>query len=74
VPAHPSAGDIAHAGCFACCSAPVVAELGMLAGFLYLPPLADLLDQAPPSLAGLAVALVAIPAVLAAHALHKPAR
>jgi magnesium-transporting ATPase (P-type) len=52
----------------------VIAELGMLAGFLYFPPLADLLDQAAPSLAGFAIALVAIPAVLAADALHKAAR
>jgi hypothetical protein len=52
----------------------VVAELGMLAGFLYFPPLADLLDQAAPSLGGFVVALVAIPAVLAADALHKAAR
>jgi len=51
----------------------VVAEIAMLAGFLYLQPLADLLDQAPPSLAGFAVALVAIPAVIAADALHKAA-
>jgi magnesium-transporting ATPase (P-type) len=49
----------------------VAVELGMLAGFLYLPPLADLLDQAPPSLAGFAVALLAVPAVLAADAAQK---
>ena len=52
----------------------VVAELAMLAGFLYLPPIADLLDQAPPSLVGFAVALLAIPAVLAADAIHKATR
>jgi magnesium-transporting ATPase (P-type) len=51
----------------------VVAALAMLAGFLYLTPLADVLDQAPPSLAGFGVALLAIPAVLAADALHKAA-
>jgi magnesium-transporting ATPase (P-type) len=51
----------------------IVAELGMLAAFLCIPPVADLLDQAPPSLAGWAVALLAIPAVLAADALHKAA-
>ena len=45
----------------------------MLAGFLCIPPIADLLDQAPPSLAGFAVALLAIPAVLAADTLHKAA-
>jgi hypothetical protein len=52
----------------------VVAELAMLAGFLYLTPVADLLDQAPPPLAGFGVALLAIPAVLAADTLHKAAR
>ena len=51
----------------------VVAELAMLAGFLYLPPIADLLGQAPPSLVGFAVALLAIPAVLAADAIQKAA-
>jgi hypothetical protein len=49
----------------------VVAELAMLVGFLYLPPIADLLGQAPPSLVGFAVALPAIPAVLAADAIQK---
>jgi magnesium-transporting ATPase (P-type) len=41
----------------------VGAELATLAGFLWISGLADLLDQAPPSLAGWAVAL-ATPAVL----------
>jgi magnesium-transporting ATPase (P-type) len=49
----------------------VAAEIGMLAGFLYVSPIADLLDHAPPTAAGFAVALLAIPAVLAADALHK---
>jgi magnesium-transporting ATPase (P-type) len=49
----------------------IVAELGMLAGFLYLPPLADLLDQAPPSWIGFVVALLAIPAVLIADTAQK---
>ena len=40
----------------------------MLAGFLLIPPVADLLDQAPPPAAGLAVALLAAPALLAADA------
>ena len=52
----------------------VAAELGMLAGFLYLAPIADLLDQAGPPLVGFGVAMVAIPAVLVADALHKAAR
>jgi magnesium-transporting ATPase (P-type) len=49
----------------------IAAELAMLATFLYLPPLADLLDQAPPSWVGFAIALLAIPAVLAADAAQK---
>jgi magnesium-transporting ATPase (P-type) len=49
----------------------VVAEVGMLAAFLYFTPLADLLGQGPPTLAGFGVAFLAIPAVLAADALHK---
>lgn len=32
----------------------------MLAGFLYLPPLADLLDQAPPTWVGFVIAAFAI--------------
>ena len=43
----------------------------MLATFPYLPPLADLLDQAPPSWVGYAVAVLAIPAVLAADTAQK---
>jgi magnesium-transporting ATPase (P-type) len=49
----------------------IVAELGMLAAFLYVSPLADLLDQAPPSLIGFGVALLAIPAVLVADTVQK---
>jgi len=49
----------------------VGAELAMLVGFLYFPPLADLLGQAPPSGAGFGVALLAMPAVLAADAIQK---
>jgi calcium-translocating P-type ATPase len=49
----------------------IAAELVMLAGFLFIGPLADLLDQAPPSAAGLAVALLAVPAVLAADTIQK---
>ena len=49
----------------------VAAELAMLLGFLYFPPLADLLGQAPPSAAGLGIALLAMPAVLAADAVQK---
>jgi magnesium-transporting ATPase (P-type) len=52
----------------------VAAELAMLAVFLYVAPLANLLDQSPPSVVGLGVALLAIPAVLTADALHKATR
>jgi magnesium-transporting ATPase (P-type) len=52
----------------------VVAALAALAAFLYVPALADLLDQAPPTLAGFAVALLAAPAVLAVDALDKARR
>ena len=51
----------------------IIAELAMLAGFLYIPPIAHLLDQAPPSWAGFAVAVLAIPAVLLADTAHKSA-
>jgi hypothetical protein len=49
----------------------VLVELLALVGFLFIEPLASLLDQAPPSWAGFAVALLAAPAVLAADAAHK---
>jgi magnesium-transporting ATPase (P-type) len=49
----------------------VCCELGMLAGFLFIAPLARLLGQAPPSWAGFFAALLAIPAVLVADAVHK---
>ena len=52
----------------------VLAELGLLAVFLFLGPLATLLGHTPPSPGGLAVALAAIPAVLLADWLYKIAR
>lgn len=52
----------------------VLAELGLLAVFLFLGPLAALLGHAPPSPGGLAVALAAIPGVLLADWLYKIAR
>ncbi|KIS29117.1 haloacid dehalogenase [Arthrobacter sp. SPG23] len=52
----------------------VLAELGLLAVFLFLGPLATLLGHAPPSPGGLAVALAAIPAVIVADWLYKVAR
>jgi magnesium-transporting ATPase (P-type) len=49
----------------------VLCELAMLAGFLYISPLAKVLGQAPPNRAGYLTALLAIPAVLLADALQK---
>lgn len=43
-------------------------------GLLFVGPVADLLDQAAPTLAGFGIALLATPAVLAADSLHKVAR
>lgn len=47
------------------------AELAMLAGFLFIAPLASVLGQAPPPLIGWAVALLAMPAVLLADTVQK---
>jgi magnesium-transporting ATPase (P-type) len=52
----------------------IVTSLLALTAFLFISPLADLLDQAPPSLAGFGVALLAAPAVLAADAIDKSRR
>lgn len=49
----------------------VIAELGMLAGFLYIPPFAHLLDQAGPTGTGALAALSAVPAVLLADTLQE---
>ena len=49
----------------------VLVEILMLLGFLYIGAIADLLDHAAPSLAGLGVAIFAIPALLAADAANK---
>ena len=49
----------------------VAAMLVLLVGFLFIPPIADLLGQAPPSAAGFAVALLAVPAVLGVDTLDK---
>jgi hypothetical protein len=43
----------------------------MLAGFLLVPPVADVLGGRPSTLLGWAVAVTAIPAVLLADAAHK---
>ncbi|MGE5698413.1 MAG: cation-translocating P-type ATPase [Candidatus Sericytochromatia bacterium] len=49
----------------------IATELAMLAAFLYVPQIADILGQAGPGWAGFGVALLAIPAVVAADTLHK---
>jgi magnesium-transporting ATPase (P-type) len=49
----------------------VLVELAALAAFLFVPPLASLLDQAPPTAAAFATAVLAIPAVIAADTAHK---
>jgi calcium-translocating P-type ATPase len=49
----------------------IAIELLALVTFLFVPPLASLLGHAPPPLWGWAVAVLAVPAVLAADALHK---
>jgi magnesium-transporting ATPase (P-type) len=49
----------------------VASELLLLIAFLWVPPIADLLGQAPPTAAGLSVALCAIPIVLAADTAFK---
>jgi hypothetical protein len=49
----------------------VGSSLAALVGFLLIPPLADLLDQAPPSVTGLLVALLAAPVVVSADGMHK---
>jgi magnesium-transporting ATPase (P-type) len=52
----------------------VAVELGFLCAFLLIGPVASILDHAAPPLAGLAVALLAAPAVLLVDALHKRSR
>lgn len=49
----------------------IVAELAMLAVFLFVGPVARLLGQAPPGLVGFAVALAAIPVLLLVDAAAK---
>ena len=49
----------------------IVCEIAMLAGFLYISPLAKVMGQGPPNAAGYLTALLAIPAVLAADAIQK---
>jgi calcium-translocating P-type ATPase len=52
----------------------VFAELLILLACLFVPPIASLLHQAPPPLAGVLVALLAIPTVLLVDVLHKHGR
>jgi magnesium-transporting ATPase (P-type) len=52
----------------------ILAELVILVAMLVVPAVADLLGQRPPSLLGLLLASCAVPAVLAADALHKALR
>jgi magnesium-transporting ATPase (P-type) len=54
--------------------AAVAVELAILAGFLLIPPVASVLDHAPPPAAGFGVAVLTAPAVLAADAVHKRSR
>ncbi|MCC7366494.1 MAG: cation-transporting P-type ATPase [Dehalococcoidia bacterium] len=49
-------------------------ELLLLVFFLYVPPVADVLDHAPPTAAGAAVAVLAIPAVVVADGAYKRAQ
>jgi magnesium-transporting ATPase (P-type) len=52
----------------------VIVEFAALAAFLLIPPVADVLDHAFPPVAGLIVALLAAPAVLAVDYVHKRVR
>jgi calcium-translocating P-type ATPase len=52
----------------------VLCEGAMLAGFLYIAPLASVLGHEPPTFIGYLVALFAIPAVLIADAIQKQYR
>ena len=49
----------------------VLSEVAILAGFLYVSPVAAALGQAPPNSTSYLAALLAVPAVLTADALHK---
>ncbi len=54
--------------------AAVAVELVVLAGFLLISPVASLLEHAFPPAAGIAVAVMAAPVLLAVDALHKRVR
>jgi magnesium-transporting ATPase (P-type) len=52
----------------------VASELVILAVFLFVPPLAELLGGQPPNLTGWLLAMCAVPAVLLADTAHKAVR
>jgi calcium-translocating P-type ATPase len=52
----------------------VAIEAAVVVGFLWIPPIADALDQAPPSAWGWAAAVLACPAILATDAVDKALR
>jgi magnesium-transporting ATPase (P-type) len=51
--------------------AAVLSELGLLLALLYVPPVAHVLGHSGPTIAGLTVAVMAIPAVLLVDGIHK---
>lgn len=51
--------------------AAVLSELGLLLVLLYVPPAAHVLGHSGPTIAGLTIAITAIPAVLLADGIHK---
>jgi magnesium-transporting ATPase (P-type) len=51
-----------------------VVAFGLLACFLYIPPIAHILGQAPPPAWGWAIAATGLPVMLAIDALHKSLR
>ncbi|OOP59642.1 haloacid dehalogenase [Arthrobacter sp. SRS-W-1-2016] len=52
----------------------VLSEVAAMLAFLFIPPVADVLGQAPPSAFGALLAILAVPSVLAADYLHKRVR
>lgn len=52
----------------------VLAEVAAMLVFLFIPPVAGVLGQAPPPPFGALLAILAVPAVLAADYLHKRIR
>ncbi|GHG51858.1 ATPase [Sinomonas cellulolyticus] len=52
----------------------ILVELALLAVFLFAGPVADVLGQAPPPLAGFIIAALAVPGVVVGDAVHKALR